>query len=121
MNGTGTHMFMTLDTQQMISANHYVVLPITDIVMQTVNSWAAKKKIYTSTEPTFTFHERDITHDADDDESGIAPMTAAAPLEPMAVPVPLPPVFSPDLDMAASPEKSPRTMDPSQTGANHRQ
>jgi hypothetical protein len=116
MNGTSTHMFMTLDTQQVISANHYVVLPITDIILQTVNSWAAKNKIYTSTAPTFTFHERDITHDADDDESGIAPMTAAAPLEPMAVPVPLPPVFSPDLDMAASPGKSPRTADPSQIG-----
>jgi hypothetical protein len=76
LNGTGTHTFLTLDTQQVISANHCVVLPITDLVIQTINGWAAKNKNQTSTEPTFTFHERGITHDAPDDEFG--PMTAAA-------------------------------------------
>jgi hypothetical protein len=55
LNGTGTHTFLTLDTQQVISANHYVVLPITDLVIQTINGWAAKNKNQTSTEPTFTF------------------------------------------------------------------
>jgi hypothetical protein len=49
LNGTGTHIFLTLDTQQVISANHYVVLPITDLVIQTINGWSSKN----STEPNF--------------------------------------------------------------------
>jgi hypothetical protein len=96
LNGTGTHTFPTLDTQQVISANHYVVLPITDLVIQTINGWAAKNKKQTSTEPTFTFHERDSTHDAPDDEFG--PMNAAAPLESAAAPLPPPPTFRPTYD-----------------------
>jgi predicted metal-dependent HD superfamily phosphohydrolase len=58
LNGTGTHTFLTLDTQQVISANHYVVLPITDLVIQTINGWSAKNKNLTSTEPTAARHER---------------------------------------------------------------
>ena len=37
MNGTGTHLFMKLDNKQVISANHYRVLPITPLVTATVN------------------------------------------------------------------------------------
>jgi Reverse transcriptase (RNA-dependent DNA polymerase) len=114
LNGTGTHTFLTLDTQQVISANHYVVLPITDLVIQTINGWAAKNKNQTSTEPTFTFHERDITHDAPDDE--FEPMTAAAPLESAAAPPPPPPTFRPILDAVPLQDTSPRPMDPSEIG-----
>ena len=32
MNGTGTHSFMRIDTRSVISANHYVVLPIPPLV-----------------------------------------------------------------------------------------
>ena len=67
MNGTGTHTFMRIDTRSVISANHYVVLPIPPLVITTVNGWASKNKIHTSKEPTFTFHDRDITGDAVDD------------------------------------------------------
>jgi Reverse transcriptase (RNA-dependent DNA polymerase) len=114
LNGTGTHTFLTLDTQQVISANHYVVLPITDLVIQTINGWAAKNKNLTSTEPLFTFHERDITHDAPEDE--FESMTAAAPLESVAAPLPLPPAFRPILDEAIPSATSPRPMDPSEIG-----
>lgn len=67
MNGTGTHTFMRIDTRSIISANHYVVLLIPPLVITTVNGWASKNKIHTSKEPTFTFHDRDITGDAVDD------------------------------------------------------
>jgi hypothetical protein len=97
-----------------ILANHYVVLPITDLVIQTINGWAAKNKNQTSTEPTFTFHERDITHDAPDDEFG--PITAAAPLESAAAPLPPPPTFQPTFDEVTPLATSPRLMDPSEIG-----
>jgi hypothetical protein len=109
LNGTRTHTFLMLDTQQVISANHYVVLPITDLVIQTINGWAAKNKYQTS---TFTFHERAITHDAPDDE--FESMTAAAPLESVAAPLPPPPAFRPILDEAIPSAASPRPMDPSE-------
>jgi hypothetical protein len=114
MNGTGTHTFMTLDTQQVIAANHYVVLPITDIIIQTVKSWANKNKNPTSREPVFTFHNRDITHEADDDN--FEQVTVAAPSEALVEPQPLPPVFRPDLDAVAPPSESPRIPEPSQIG-----
>jgi hypothetical protein len=97
-----------------ISANLYVVLPITDLVIQTINGWAAKNKKQTSTEPKFTFHERDITHDAPDDEFG--PMTAAAPLESAAAPLPPPSTFRPTYDEVTPLATSPRLMDPSEIG-----
>ena len=37
MNGTGTHSFMRIDTRSIISANHYVVLPIPPFVTNTIN------------------------------------------------------------------------------------
>jgi hypothetical protein len=114
MNGTGTHTFMTLDTQQLIAANHYVVLPITDIIIQTVNSWAKKNKNPTSREPVFTFHNCDITHEADDDN--FEQVTVAAPSEALVEPQPLPPVFRPDSDAVAPPSESPRIPEPSQIG-----
>ena len=39
MNGTGTHSFMRIDTRSVVSANHYMVLPIPPLVT-TVNGWA---------------------------------------------------------------------------------
>ena len=67
MNGTGTHAFLRLDNRAAINANHYVVLPIPPIVITTVNGWAAKNRLHTSIDPTFTFHDRDITNDVDND------------------------------------------------------
>ena len=67
MNSTGTHTFMRIDTRSVISANHYLVLPIPPLVTTAVDGWASKNKIHTSKEPTFTFHDRDITGDAVDD------------------------------------------------------
>jgi hypothetical protein len=66
MNGTGTHTFMRLDNKAVISANHYTVLPIPDIVATLVNGWASKNKVHTSLDPAFTFHDIDITLDAAD-------------------------------------------------------
>ena len=81
MNGTGTHAFLRLDSQATINVNHYVLLPTPPIVITTMNGWAAKNKLYTSIEPIFTFHDRDITNDVDDDVIGnitlAAPPTAA--------------------------------------------
>jgi hypothetical protein len=81
MNGTGTHAFLRLDNRATINANHYVVLPIPPIVITTVNGWAAKNKLHTSIDPIFTFHDRDITNDVDNDAVGnitrAAPPTAA--------------------------------------------
>jgi hypothetical protein len=79
-----------------------------------INGWAAKNKNQTSTEPTFTFHERDITHDAPEDE--FEPMTATAPLESAAAPLPPPPTFRPLPDAVPLPDTSPRLMDPSEIG-----
>ena len=42
MNGTGTNSFMRIDTRSIISANHYVVLPIPTLVTTTINGWASK-------------------------------------------------------------------------------
>ena len=66
MNSTGTHTFMRIDTRSVVSANHYLVLPIPPLVTTAVDGWASKNKIHTSKEPTFTFHDRDITGDAVD-------------------------------------------------------
>ena len=66
MNSTGTHTFMRIDTRSVISANHYLVLPIPPLVTTAVDGWASKNKIHTSKEPTFTFHDKDITGDAVD-------------------------------------------------------
>ena len=83
MNGTGAHEFLRLDNRATINANHYVVLPIQPIVITTVNGWAAKNKLHTSIDPIFTFHDRDITNDVDNDAVGN--ITRAAP--PTAVPI----------------------------------
>jgi hypothetical protein len=68
INSTGTHSFMTLEPQQVIAASHYVVLPITDIVLKTANGWVAKNKIHTALDPTFIIYGLDITANAPDDE-----------------------------------------------------
>ena len=57
MNGTGTHTFMRIGTRSVISANHYVVLPIPPLVTTTVNGWASKNKIHTSKEPILIFYD----------------------------------------------------------------
>ena len=66
MNGTGTHKFLRLDLRTVISANHYVTLPIPPTVTATVTGWASKNKLHTSQYPQFTFHDRNITDDADE-------------------------------------------------------
>ena len=79
MNGTGTHSFMRLDNKAVISANHYTVLPIPDVVTILVNGWASKNKINTSVDPAFTFHDVDITLDAADPDETYVPVTAHSP------------------------------------------
>ena len=71
MNGTGTYSFISLDNKAVFSANHYVVLPITPLVTATVNSWAARNKLGATTEPTFTWKDKDIADwsDALDDDA----------------------------------------------------
>ena len=88
MNGTGTHSFMRLDNKAVISANHYVVLPIPDIVTTLVNGWASKNKVHTSLDPAFTFHDVDITLDADDADDTYVPVTAHDPDNVDAAPAP---------------------------------
>ena len=81
MNGTETRAFLHLDNRVIINANRYLVLPIPPIVITTVNGWAAKNKLHTWIDPIFTFHDRVITNDVDDDVIGnitrAAPPTAA--------------------------------------------
>ena len=114
MNGTGTHSFLRLDTKTIISANHFMVLPIPAIVMTTVTGWASKNKLHTSLDPTFTFHDRDITGEAADDEAVIEPALGVVPSPPIPDTQPVPPDFGPDPDTSGSMDESPRAPDPSE-------
>ena len=93
MNGTGTHSFMRIDTRSVISANHYVVLPIPPLVTTTVNGWASKNKIHTSREPIFTFHDNDITGDVDDDVVTMDSPSVPVPTVPFRLTPPILPMF----------------------------
>ena len=93
MNGTGTHKFLRLDNRSVISANHFTVLPISTPVTVTVNGWASKNKVHTSQDPVFTFHDRDITGEVDDDLMSMEPV----PEEPSRNCLLTPPPLLPDL------------------------
>ena len=112
MNGTGTHMFVNLATKAVIQANHYVVLPIPPIVITTVNGWAASNRLHTVVDPTFTYHDRDITHDAPDDTHSRAPQSAPVPENVPQVAVPLPDVNVPELRLPAASCESPPASSP---------
>ena len=112
MNGTNTHTFMRLDTRSIISANHFRVLPIPDVVVTLVNSWASKNKTHIGQEPTFTFHERDITAEPAEDEVHMEPMTTTVPREspPEQLPTPLVLPFIPDsIDSVDESPRAPNT------------
>ena len=98
MNGTGTHSFMRIDTRSIISANHYVVLPIPTLVTTTINGWASKNKIHISQEPIFTFHDRDITGDIDDDVITMDTPSESEPTIQFRHLPPIQPVFRDDTD-----------------------
>ena len=106
MNGTNTHSFLRLDNKAIIAANHYTVLPIPDFVITLINGWASKNKANTSQDPTFMFHDRDITTDGIDDYTDVpvtdmSPLTMAIPDLPVhqpTAPVFTPPFHTPDTD-----------------------
>jgi hypothetical protein len=112
INGTGTHLFVNLATKTLISANHYVVLPIPPIVIATVNGWAASNKIHTVMDPIFTHRDRDITHDAPDDLNSEAPRSAPVAENAPRVAVPLPDVNVPELDLPEASLESPLASPP---------
>ena len=96
MNGTGTHSFISLDNKAVFSANHYVVLPITPLVTATVNGWAARNKLGATTEPTFTWKDKDIADwsDAPDED----PPQSLGPRTDTPIPRPFGPIGdSPDM------------------------
>jgi hypothetical protein len=88
MNGTGTHSFISLDNKAVFSANHYVVLPITPLVIATVNGWAAKNKFGTTTEPTFTWKDKDIADWSDALEDASPQPLPPGPRTDTPIPVP---------------------------------
>ena len=112
MNGTGTHKFLRLDNRSVISANHFVVLPISTPVTTMVNSWASKNKVHTSQDPIFTFHDRDITGDVDDDDMTMAPSSEPPPCIGVSALPPRQPVLTIDNEIPAPVEESQITPDP---------
>lgn len=68
MNGTGTHTYMRLDNRAFIGANHMKILPFPPNVATYLNQWASKNKIHVNRDPTFIYHDRDITTAPDDEE-----------------------------------------------------
>ena len=112
MNGTGTHTFLRLDTRSVIQANHFTVLPIPPIVITTVNGWASKNKIHTSVDPIFTFHDRDITLELDDDTIGGGHQLERVPETKISDPVHIQPFFGHPIDEPAASVESPPDIQP---------
>ena len=90
MNGTGTHSFLRLDTRTVLSANHFIVLPVPDTVVAIVNGWAHTNKHHILPDPIFTLHDRVLN---DGEEADISPPATPPPPqlseeEPHMVPLP---------------------------------
>ena len=65
---------MRLDSKTIISANHYTVLSIPNVVSIIINGWASKNKIHTSHDP-----DADINLDAADIDDTFVPVTETRP------------------------------------------
>ena len=109
MNGTGTHSFMRLDNRTIISANHFVVLPITPMVIAVVNGWAARNKDGNTGEPIFIYKDQDITDWSDDSADTPTFTHTGPPTEPTSTSIPSPfstTTMDPDLQQESPTEET---------------
>ena len=60
-NGAGTCKFFSLHTGKVFTANHFTVLPMTDLVVEHLNKMARKDLKPTTREPIFRLHDTDIS------------------------------------------------------------
>ena len=82
-NGTGTCRFLSLHTGKLFTANHFTVLPITDLVVKHLNNMAEKDKTPTR-EPILRLHGVDLSDEPPIPEPKIGltpdPITPGTPI-----------------------------------------
>ena len=68
---------MKLDNRQVITANHYQILPITPLVIATVNGWANRNQVPGAT--TYKWKDRDIQDWGEEEISDLPPARQPTP------------------------------------------
>lgn len=64
--GEGTHLFLRLDNQQLVTAKHYREVPVTAEVIAHVNAWSDPRKVHHYTVPRFICHGQEVLSNDDD-------------------------------------------------------